>query len=497
MNTKPKQNSVSEKNTSDSNQNQTKEPIKLREWNLSCKFYLGSLGDKADKYKIEKIFKRYGNLKNIWVAKNPPGFAFIEYEDPSTTESAFKDIYGIKIFDKSKIPKNSKYWQNQSSNFHGANTNNHMKNKQSTNIKIPVEDRPGDWLCPKEECNNVNFSWRENCNKCNTRNPSIKETKEERAKRIYGKNAKSNYSDRGKNNEIAVRISSRGRNSHKESHMKYRQAPNTSRFSQSFDNPCSPIKRPPGVKSNGYQFKPNSTKQFRKPHTYTQNKPINKPPPYTQSKPINKPPPYTQSKPINKPPPYALSKHVNRPPPFTQRKSFDRPPPPFNHPKIYHKGPSDFNQGKPFSRPPPNYSQVKPSNQFSSENMQSFRETFARPPPSINAMQPHRQNPKNQLISVKREPQYNRNLRYPQNKNDNQNQHSCQTNDYPPVLGTNNAAQSRSDTSTTYDRSIKREYEYPKNSVMVSNNREVKHGQIPVLGQNCKNEFKFHPNHYQ
>merc|ERR1712126_29350 len=128
---------------------------------------------------------------------------------------------------------------------------------------------------------------------------------------------------------------------------KQRQAPSTSRYGQSYDNPSSPIKRPPGVKSNRFQFKSNSTKQFRKPPTYAPNKPFNKPPPYTQSKPMNKPPPYTQSKPINKPPPYAHSKHVDKPPPFTQNKSFDRPPPPFNPPKTYHKGPSNFNQDIP------------------------------------------------------------------------------------------------------------------------------------------------------
>ena len=192
--TKSMQNSAeSENNPVVSNQNQVKETFKLREWNLSCKLYLGSLGDKADKYKIEKAVKRYGQLKNVWVAKNTPGFAFIEYEDSCTTESAFKDIYGIKSFDKSKVPKVSKYWLNQAK-FQGEKANYHM-------------------------------------------------------------NAENSRTSRESNNEIAVRISKREGNYFKESHIKYPGSQNTSRYKQhngTAKYPNKPISRP----SHHYQSKP-------------------------------------------------------------------------------------------------------------------------------------------------------------------------------------------------------------------------------------------------
>ena len=176
---------------------QMREAFKFREWNTSCKIYIGNLGEKTNKYEIEAIFKQYGRLKNVWVAKNPPGFAFVEYEEAKEAEEAFKMLYGVRASEK---PSTNKTWYTKPNQRPGG---------QTVNIKPPTEDRPGDWLCPKEGCRNVNFSWRENCNKCNSRNPDIRETHEERKQRIYGNNRPER--DRG----------SRGRD-YRESHVHHR-----------------------------------------------------------------------------------------------------------------------------------------------------------------------------------------------------------------------------------------------------------------------------------
>jgi hypothetical protein len=47
----------------------------------SCKVYVGNLGNHADKYELEDSFSKYGPVKSVWVARNPPGFAFVEFED--------------------------------------------------------------------------------------------------------------------------------------------------------------------------------------------------------------------------------------------------------------------------------------------------------------------------------------------------------------------------------------------------------------------------------
>lgn len=51
-----------------------------QEWDVRCKVYVGNLGNNASKTELEAIFSHYGPLKNVWVARNPPGFAFIEFQ---------------------------------------------------------------------------------------------------------------------------------------------------------------------------------------------------------------------------------------------------------------------------------------------------------------------------------------------------------------------------------------------------------------------------------
>ena len=79
--------------------------------------YVGDLGSGGSKPELEREFERYGPLKSVWVARNPPGksranllhlflysfqgppfpssgFAFIEFEDPRDAEDAVRDMDG-------------------------------------------------------------------------------------------------------------------------------------------------------------------------------------------------------------------------------------------------------------------------------------------------------------------------------------------------------------------------------------------------------------------
>ena len=49
---------------------------------------------------LREEFDRYGRLKDVWVARNPPGFAFIEFEDDRDARDAVKDMDGRYILDK-------------------------------------------------------------------------------------------------------------------------------------------------------------------------------------------------------------------------------------------------------------------------------------------------------------------------------------------------------------------------------------------------------------
>ncbi|XP_037772549.1 serine/arginine-rich splicing factor 3 isoform X2 [Penaeus vannamei] len=64
---------------------------------MDCKVYVGNLGNNAAKHELESAFSKYGPLVNVWVARNPPGFAFVEFEDPRDAEDAVRALDGTRL----------------------------------------------------------------------------------------------------------------------------------------------------------------------------------------------------------------------------------------------------------------------------------------------------------------------------------------------------------------------------------------------------------------
>ena len=62
--------------------------------NLSCKVYVGDLPPDASRAELEDAFSYYGRLKNCWVARRPPGFAFVEFESERDAEDATRAMDG-------------------------------------------------------------------------------------------------------------------------------------------------------------------------------------------------------------------------------------------------------------------------------------------------------------------------------------------------------------------------------------------------------------------
>ena len=58
------------------------------------KVYVGDLPRDAQEKEIERAFSYYGPLKNVWVARNPPGFAFVEYEDTRDADDSVRGLDG-------------------------------------------------------------------------------------------------------------------------------------------------------------------------------------------------------------------------------------------------------------------------------------------------------------------------------------------------------------------------------------------------------------------
>ena len=68
-----------------------------RHWDIDCKIYIGGLKDDANRYDIEDVFVKYGPVRDVWVARKPPGFAFVEMEDPRDAEDAARGLDGSRI----------------------------------------------------------------------------------------------------------------------------------------------------------------------------------------------------------------------------------------------------------------------------------------------------------------------------------------------------------------------------------------------------------------
>jgi len=68
-----------------------------REWDVECKIFIGGLRDDANRYDIEDVFRKYGPVRDVWVARKPPGFAFVEMEDPRDAKDASRSLDGTRI----------------------------------------------------------------------------------------------------------------------------------------------------------------------------------------------------------------------------------------------------------------------------------------------------------------------------------------------------------------------------------------------------------------
>jgi len=65
--------------------------------NGDCKVYVGDLRRDVSERDLEKVFREFGPLKSVWVTRNPPGFAFIEYEDERDAADAIRELDGTMV----------------------------------------------------------------------------------------------------------------------------------------------------------------------------------------------------------------------------------------------------------------------------------------------------------------------------------------------------------------------------------------------------------------
>lgn len=72
--------------------------------------HVADLGVDCSQRELEKSFEKFGDLKEVWLARNPPCFAFVVYKHKSDAEEAIKDMDGrysdqIKLFSFTNLIK--------------------------------------------------------------------------------------------------------------------------------------------------------------------------------------------------------------------------------------------------------------------------------------------------------------------------------------------------------------------------------------------------------
>lgn len=65
-----------------------------RDSERGTRVYVGGLSDGVKKEDLESEFEKFGKLNSVWVAFNPPGFAFIEFSSHSDAETACDNLNG-------------------------------------------------------------------------------------------------------------------------------------------------------------------------------------------------------------------------------------------------------------------------------------------------------------------------------------------------------------------------------------------------------------------
>ena len=61
------------------------------------RIFVGGLPEDASRSELEREFEYFGRMKDVWVARNPPGFGFIIFDDARDAEDAVRDMDGKRI----------------------------------------------------------------------------------------------------------------------------------------------------------------------------------------------------------------------------------------------------------------------------------------------------------------------------------------------------------------------------------------------------------------
>src|SRR5579885_2273590 len=65
----------------------------------NTRLYVGGISNEVTREHLEDLFGKYGKTEHVWVAFNPPGFAFVNFETEADASSACDALNGEEFMD--------------------------------------------------------------------------------------------------------------------------------------------------------------------------------------------------------------------------------------------------------------------------------------------------------------------------------------------------------------------------------------------------------------
>ncbi|KVH95574.1 Nucleotide-binding, alpha-beta plait [Cynara cardunculus var. scolymus] len=54
--------------------------------------YVGNLDPRVSEREIEDEFRTFGVIRSVWVARRPPGYAFVDFDDKRDAQDAIREL---------------------------------------------------------------------------------------------------------------------------------------------------------------------------------------------------------------------------------------------------------------------------------------------------------------------------------------------------------------------------------------------------------------------
>ena len=59
-----------------------------------CRVHVADIGQSVTQTELEKAFRKFGEIEEVWMAKNPPCFSFIVFKNKDDADESIREMNG-------------------------------------------------------------------------------------------------------------------------------------------------------------------------------------------------------------------------------------------------------------------------------------------------------------------------------------------------------------------------------------------------------------------